>query len=228
MPRIALAAVVAAVLGSGCVVETTPICNSGTLFVDWSFVTASGNTGYCSSGMSQSIGDVDVWVDGYLEATGVPCTDYGVALPGFPAGWHDVMVAGYNGAWIIARDAVSVDVCGDTSVLAQPGEGILHIQPTNCQVSGDALTFSISDVTMTPSYVIWSEIPPASLSFTCGGGITEYVPWGYYDLTGIEETSASGGTIYRSYCSTIPVDVFDWGTTTYNVTLNTFPTACSF
>jgi hypothetical protein len=223
MNRIAI--LLAAVgLGSGCVVSTnTNTCSSGALQVDWNLISAAGNSVSCTSAsLSQSVASMDVWVDGALEAGVVPCTAYGVVLGGlFTSGSHSVMVAGYDLANnIIVRDSFTIDVCGDTATTAVPGEGTLDILPTNCQVSGDALTFSIEDVTMATPYVIWRQVPPAALTFTCGGGITLPVPLGYFDLTGIEETSASGATVYKSLCSTVATDVLSWGTPTHYVTFN--------
>lgn len=206
-------------LASGCVVESTSsTCGSGYLTVDWSFLNSAGNTAYCGSGLSQTINNgVDVYVDGVWEDT-VTCTAYGVALPSlYSAGVHDVMVEAFNGSYVIARDIFTVDVCDDTAVTAYPGEGILDIQPTNCDVSTDALTYSISDVTAGLNQVVWSQIPPDTLTSTCGGGIQVYVPFGNFNLDGIEETNFNGSTIYRTHCSSVATDVPTFGTHTYNV-----------
>ena len=215
-------------LGSGCIISTT--CDSGTLWVDWTPVNASGSTTTCS-GLSRTIVDVDVLIDGVVQnLTPVACTDRGLAIAGVSAGTHEVMVAGYNGADIVARDLFQVDVCGDTSTVAYPGEGILDIQPTNCLSSSNSLTFSITDVTMASPYVIWSQLPGSTLGFTCGGGIQEYVPLGYYDLGGLEETNASGSVRYSSLCGATKVDVTSPATVTHAVTFSdtTAPIAACF
>jgi len=228
MKRLAIL-LAATALGSGCVV-TTDTCHSGTVDVGWNLVAANGASGVaCNSlNLPADVVDMDVWIDGVLAASPIGCNAFGVAIPGVPAGSHDVLVAGYDGLNnVVVRGAALVDVCDGASGFLDLGEGYMDIQPTNCEVSGDALTYAIYDVTMSPATLVDAELPGDSLTHTCGGGILERVPWGYYDLTGIEETNATGLIVYRSLCSTTFVDVLNTGTTTYPVAFtNLSGTAC--
>jgi hypothetical protein len=223
MKRIAL--LLAAVgLGSGCVVNT---CDTGTLTVDWRFQDATGRTNLlCNDpGLSQFVNDVDIYIDGVAVATFVPCTDYGATIGNLSSGGHNVVVEGYDsGGFIVARDmfGVSVAACGDSFFAATPGEAIIDVQPTNCSLGADNLTYELVDVTRTP-YVISSIVPTDTVtkiqSFTCGGGIHFPVPWGSYDLTKIEEVNGDASTVYASKCTTTAADVpvGSWGTVTTNV-----------
>jgi hypothetical protein len=225
MKRIAL--LLAAVgFGSGCVVST---CDTGTLTVDWAFQghNGDGNLG-CSdvgaTGLSQAVGYVDVYLDGARVVAAEPCSSLGVSISALSSGSHNVTVEGYdaNNQYIVTRDwfPVSIAACGDSYFPATPGEAIIDIQPTNCSVGSDNLTYSLSDVTSTPSYVI-SSITPTSTNlgtFSCGGGINFPVPWGSYDLTKVEETNSTATVVYASKCTTTAANVplFSAGLVTTN------------
>ena len=221
MKRIAL--LLAAVgFGSGCVVST---CDTGTLTVDWRFQDAAGRTNLlCSDpGLSQIVSDVDIYVDGVAVATYVPCADYGATIGNLSSGGHDVVVEGYDsGGFIVARDlfGVSVAACGDSFFAATPGEANIELHPTTCEAFTTYLTYELVDVTRTP-YVI-SSITPTSGTITtydCTGGIIFPVPWGYYDLTRIEEVNSAASIVYASKCTATAADVpvGSSGTVTTNV-----------
>lgn len=222
MKRLAL--LLAAVgLGSGCVVETNTTCDRS-LTVSWAFVDATGRSNLAcgDAGLSQAIYDVDLYVDGVPVAAFVPCTDYAASILGLSSGSHDVMVEGFDFASnVITRDAFTAFVasCGDTPVAAAPGEGIIEFLPNTCSLLSHPLTYELEDVTRSPNYVI-SAIYPTSASlgtYTCSSGIAFAVPYGYYNLNGIEETSSSGLTVFNSKCSVTAADVLTWGVTSFPI-----------
>jgi hypothetical protein len=224
MKRIAL--LLAAVgLGSGCVVNT---CDTGTLTVDWSFVGHNGNSGLsCSatgpSGLSVAVGYVDVYVDGARVVAAEPCSSYGVSISSLSSGAHDVIVEGYdtNNQYIVTRDwfTVSVAACGDSFFAATPGEGIIDFQVDSCEPFTTYLLYELKDVTRAPPSPISAITPTAGpiTKFPCVNGIYFPVPWGYYDLTRIEETDSTAAATYASKCSVTQADILNSGTTTTNV-----------
>ncbi len=221
MKRLAilLAAVGVSAVGTGC----GPTCDSGALQVDWSFVDTTGRSGLLcdDGGLSNPIADVDIYVDGALAASLVPCTDYAAVIAGLSGGTHDIVVEGFDsGNAMIARDFFSTRVCGDTLVSATPGEGNLEILPNACEAVTTYLLYQLQDITLSPTRII-SEITPTSGSaitpYTCAGGITFPVPWGYYDLVNVEEVNSSASTVYATKCAATPTDVLGSGTSTYHV-----------
>lgn len=226
MNRIAL--LLAAVgLGSGCVVSTP--CDAGSLTVDWSFIDAYGATTSSCSTAGVLISDIHVWVDG-VQSVAAVCSGPAVTISGIPAGGHTVIVEGLSGSTIINRAQVSASVAcgGNTPVAAQLGEGYLDIKPTNCRYSsGTYLPFSITDVSTSATRVI-SQPPGSTLSFTCSGGISARLPYGAYDLTGLEETGSSGSPIYSTLCPVHPVavDLTAWNQSPYGVTFDNVASRC--
>jgi hypothetical protein len=221
MKRIAL--LLAAVgLGSGCVVDT---CDTGSLSVDWSFSSVNGATGLACSDirLSSPIVDVDVFLDGSPVATFVNCYDYGVTIFDVSSGSHEVTVEGYDASgYIVTRDwfTTSVASCGDTFDVAMPGEGLIEFLPLICEAGTTYLTYELEDQFRAP-YVL-SAIYPTSLAygdFTCMGGISFPVPFGYYALTGIEERNSAATLVYGAKCTPTYVDVLGSGVTSTVVDL---------
>lgn len=229
MKRIAIL-LAGAVLGTGCIIDTTDDPCVRTLSVDWLFVDAVGNPNLnCTDA---GVNNVDVWIDGALVATAVPCTSYGASFTGYDSGSHDVVVEGYFDNTIINRDWYTLPpTCSDAVFQASPGEGTLDIQPTACEVGTTYLAYRITDVTPGRPVELVDQIRPTETPpDTCDLGIRFLVPYGYYDLDQIQEVSSSGLTTYAAKCSPTAVDVLTYGLNTTNVTLSVVPpaAACSW
>jgi hypothetical protein len=223
MKRIALL-LAGAVLGTGCIVDSSP-CER-TLTVDWLFVDAIGNANLTCT--EAGVNNVDVWIDGVLVASAVPCTNYGQNFPGYDSASHEVVVEGFLNNTIINRDWYTLpSQCGGDVFHASPGEGTLKIQPALCEVGTTYLSYHLSDVTFGSPGTLISSVLPTDVSkpYTCSGGISFPVPYGNYDLLQIEETNLSGSTVYAAKCSPTAVDVPTWGVHTTNVSLSVVPPA---
>jgi hypothetical protein len=220
MKRIALL-LAGAVLGTGCIIDTTDTCDRRELQIDWSFVGVNGVGGRsCTSlDLSDDIAEVDVYIDGSFVSTS-SCLDYGVSYFDYPSGTHDILLEGYNaGGTLITRNvrSVYVDSCGITNTLIEPGEAILEVTPDAC-VAGGYLWYSLSDTTFSPSTPVASV--GTGITLPCAGGITVGpVPYGYYQFDWIEEVDGSQTLLDWGTCTDPEHAVFSWASAAFTVDL---------
>lgn len=213
-------------LGSGCVVTSAPTCDPGDLLVNWTFVDVAGTGGLAcnDAGLSAIIDSVDVYVDDNLEGSIIPCADYGFLVPTLAAGWHTVRIEGFAGSTIIARAFFSLEVCGNTVVDAQAGEGEIEFLPAAC--SGGYMDYLLTDITPPAPYTISSITTKlGDTTFPCASGVYFPVPYGNYRLDWIEERTNTGTFLY-GLCTPTYLNVVGPGTTSKTVSLNQTTPAC--
>jgi hypothetical protein len=206
-----------ALAGSGCVVDN---CNDRTLTVDWSFVDRAGIAGLVCNDLrlTADVVSVDVFVDGNTAATGLSCGSYGVTLSGYASGRHDVMVEGLDaGGFVITRDWFTVDVasCGDTAVVASPGQANLELNyaVTTGTCGGGYIWYSLTDVYSNQAGGIGSDSLCADRTSRLCSDTSAYVvtvPYGPQRLDWIQSvpvTSCTGGTASVQSCAAVQVTV---------------------
>ncbi len=211
----------AAVLGAGCVVSSSPPCDTPTLTVDWSFTDADGVSQTCAG---MGISAVDVYYDGSFAGE-FSCALYGQTFTSAP-GSHSLIVEGLdaNGT-IIARDSfvTSVASCGDTPANAVAGEGWMnldyHFYPTD-QCSGGYMWFAIHDdvANATAALVNGNNYPTR---YYCPATIEFPLPYGDYTLQWIQEVAnpITSPTVLNQQCADQAFSITAPGLTTVSPTL---------
>ncbi len=230
MKRIALL-LAGALLGTGCVVETT--CDTQSVTVDWVFHDSNGAPyfGCADAGVNY----VDIYVDGYLEDS-VACTDLGqVYIPNLPSDSGQVMVEGVysNGIdpdVVLLRDWLTLDSCGETYFASSPGEETITIQPDSCLSAADYIWYRLVDTTRLPVQEVArldgnSADPYAISCDPSAGRFSLTVPFGRYLVDWIDEVTGTGTYRYWGSCADPEFSVVDIYTPVNSVTMYT-DTAC--
>jgi hypothetical protein len=214
---------IAAVLGSGCVVNTA--CDGSAVAVTWSFRDVNGASNLSCAAVGVTA--VDLYFNGQFVDR-YACSQGGATVP-VASGTFDVTVEGIApDGTIINRDqfTASVRSCGTTTYAARPGEGDLRIDYSIAPVNscgGGYIWFSLYDEV---AGQVISAIGDTSSSvdktlFFCPAEVRIPVPYGTYTLDWIQEvaTPLTAPTALHQQCSPTTVSVNGPGVTALPVVM---------
>jgi hypothetical protein len=189
----ALALVLAAVLGSGCVFVDDDC--TGTVSLEWDFRLANGNVpaGTISQICAAAgVAFVDVYLNGQF-AGGFSCLEAGATIVDIPEGRYLFTVEGVDASELIRyRHEFEVDSrCGDQLLAVRPAAGFVDLNYSLpggvCATSPTFMHYDIRDE-------ITGRLVPTAQSLTpttCPQDIVPALPAGTYTLEWMEERSSS-------------------------------------
>lgn len=230
-------------------------CGSPTLTVAWHFALADGTPG--AGCQDAGVSKVSLWIDGRATGIGMDCAQGAATFTGLTSGTHAYTIQG-----LAADDqpiyqtwgSLSVDGCGETRVVLQPGAGVLRLNYAtstgNCYGPGRPTTelgyvwFQLNERLTSGTRSVTSvnaASSPTLLPCQTGaqGQINVTVPWGLYQVHWMQVVtfplSTSPTPIYQvcppydpvgSDPATLNVSVLHTGLTELAVPMGTPTAAC--
>jgi hypothetical protein len=225
MMRLALV-LAAAVFGTGCVFVHDDDDNCArSVTVDWAFQTAEGAV--IADCATAGVRDIDVWVNGALQAT-FDCFGPPGTVP-VARGANVVTVEGIDTLARIAYRAevpVPASSCGNQGTIAtQPAEGFVvadySFSPVNACAGSTFITLLVhDDVAVQTAF-----LEPGVACDVVAAAPRYRLPVGSFTLLGIEEVTSLGATVAAD-CTDRPFEIGASATTTVQPVLLDSSVAC--
>jgi len=171
-------------------------CSAPTLTVAWHFALADGTAG--AGCQVAGVSKVSLWIDGRASGLGMDCAQGAASFTGLAAGTHGYTIQGLAADGRTTHQtwgSLSVDGCGETRVVLQPGAGVLRLSYAtstgNCYGPGRPDTelgyvwFQLVDrSTGLVASTVNGSSGPTLLPCRTGalGQVNVPLPWGLYQL----------------------------------------------
>lgn len=250
MRQIALAAPVLA-LAAACAEP----CTAPALTTSWRFTLADGTRE--AGCLAAGVATVNLWIDGQAVGLGMACDQGAATFAGLAAGDHAFTMQGVSSGGAVRYQtwgSLTVDGCGETRVLIEPGAGVLRLAYTTAGATVNGLCYAEGDPEQTLGYVwyrlldrttgaVASSVNQAASAtlLPCrtgaDGQVNVPLPWGLYRLSWIQVVTFPLATnptpIYQACPPTQPaggadldVSLVQSGVTSLPVTLSTPVATC--